>query len=56
MSLYIYPVKAWLLITLALLCFIGYFIRRWDTFPVLYGYFLTDLFWENLVRVIVIYT
>ena len=56
MSLYIYPIKVWLLVTLVVLCVIGYFIRKWDTFPVLYGYFLTDLFWENLMRVIVIYT
>lgn len=56
MSLYIYPVKMWFLISLIILSLLGYFIRRWDTFPVLYGYFLTDLFWENLIRVMVIYT
>lgn len=56
MSIYIYPVKIWLLITILTLSVIGYLIRRWDTFPVLYGFFLTDLFWDNLMRVWIIYT
>ena len=56
MSIYIYPVKIWLLITMLALSAIGYFIRKWDTFPVLYGFFLTDLFWDNLMRVWIIYT
>lgn len=56
MSLNIYPVKEWLLISLIGAAALGYLIRRWDTFPVLYGYFLTDLFWDNLTRVIIIYT
>ena len=55
MSLYIYPVKEWLIISLVVLSVVGYAIRNWDTFPVLYGYFLTDLFWDNLMRVMVIY-
>ena len=55
-SLNIYPVKEWLVICLIVTTFIGYLIRDWNTFPVLYGYFLTDLFWDNLMRVIVIYT
>ncbi len=56
MSIYIYPVKIWLLITILTLSVIGYFIRKWDTFPVLYGFFLTDLFWDNFMRVWIIYT
>lgn len=55
MTLYIYPVEEWFIITLCILSVLGYMIRKWDTFPVLYGYFLTDLFWDNLQRVIVIY-
>ena len=55
MSCYIYPTKEWYIITLCVLSALGYIIRKWDTFPVLYGYFLTDLFWDNLMRVIVIY-
>ena len=55
-SLNMYPVKEWLVICLIMTTFIGYLIRDWNTFPVLYGYFLTDLFWDNLMRVIVIYT
>ena len=55
MSIYIYPVREWLLITLIVLSIIGYYLKKVDTFPILYGYFLTDLFWDNLMRVMVIY-
>ena len=55
MSIYIYPVREWLLITLVVLSIVGYYLKRIDTFPVLYGFFLTDLFWDNLMRVMVIY-
>jgi len=55
MSIYIYPVREWLLITLIVLSTIGYYLKRVDTFPILYGFFLTDLFWDNLMRVIVIH-
>jgi len=55
MSIYIYPVREWLLISLVILSIVGYYLKRVDTFPILYGYFLTDLFWDNLMRVIVIY-
>lgn len=56
MSLNIYPVKEWLLICIIGTATIGYSIRNWDTFPVLYGYFLTDLFWDNFRRVLIIYS
>lgn len=55
MSIYIYPVKEWMIIALVVLSVLGYCLKSLDTFPVLYGYFLTDLFWDNLMRVIVIY-
>ena len=55
MSINIYPVHEWLIICLFVLGIIGYALRKFDTFPILYGYFLTDLFWDNLVRVMVIY-
>tara|TARA_B110000503_G_scaffold127538_1_gene197402 strand:- start:1992 stop:3251 length:1260 start_codon:yes stop_codon:yes gene_type:complete len=56
MSIYIYPIKEWMAISLLALSVIGYLLRKWDTFPVLYGFFLTDLFWNNLMRVIAIYS
>ena len=56
MSLNIYPIKEWLLICIIGTAALGYFIRNWDTFPILYGYFLTDLFWDNIRRVLVIYS
>jgi len=55
MSINIYPVQEWLIICLLVLGIIGYALRKFDTFPILYGYFLTDLFWDNLMRVMVIY-
>ena len=55
MSINIYPVQEWLIICLLVLGLIGYALRKFDTFPILYGYFLTDLFWDNLMRVMVIY-
>jgi|TARA_B110000977_G_scaffold86693_1_gene115472 putative tricarboxylic transport membrane protein len=56
MSIYIYPIKEWMVISLLILSAVGYLIRKWDTFPVLYGFFLTDLFWNNLMRVVAIYS
>lgn len=41
-----------LLITLPL----GLLIRRFDTSPIIYGFFLSDLFYENLVRTLIILT
>ena len=55
MSINIYPLQEWLIICLLVLGVIGYALRKFDTFPILYGYFLTDLFWDNLMRVMVIY-
>ena len=55
MNINIYPVQEWLIICLLVLGLIGYALRKFDTFPILYGYFLTDLFWDNLMRVMVIY-
>lgn len=55
MSINIYPVKEYMIICLLVLGLIGYALRKFDTFPILYGYFLTDLFWDNLMRVMVIY-
>ena len=55
MAVNIYPVKEWIIACLLILGLIGYTLRKFDTFPILYGYFLTDLFWDNLMRVMVIY-
>lgn len=55
MAVNIYPVKEWMIISLFILGLVGYTLRKSDTFPILYGYFLTDLFWDNLMRVMVIY-
>jgi len=52
----IYPTKEWMFMCIVGLTLVGYFIRKWDTIPVVYGYFLTDLFWDNLVRTIIIHS
>lgn len=39
-----------LLLTLPL----GLLVRRFDTSPIIYGFFLSDLFYENLVRTLII--
>ena len=56
MAIYIYPIKFWIIICLICTTVIGYLIRKWETFPILYGFFLTDLFYNNLIRVIATYT
>tara|TARA_B100001094_G_C18090069_1_gene749927 strand:- start:622 stop:1311 length:690 start_codon:yes stop_codon:yes gene_type:complete len=56
MSIYIYPIKFWIITCLIVTTGIGFLIRKWETFPILYGFFLTDLFYNNLLRVIAIYT
>ena len=55
-SLYVYPIKDWYIISLSIAMVTGYLIRRWDTSPVIYGFFLSDLFYENLVRTLIILT
>lgn len=56
MSIYIYPIKWWIILCLIGCSIIGYIIRKWETFPILYGFFLTDLFYGNILRVIAIYS
>ena len=56
MSVYIYPVKLYMITCIIILSFIGFLLRKQDTFPIIYGFFLTDLFWNNLIRVIAIHT
>jgi putative tricarboxylic transport membrane protein len=55
-SLYVYPIKVWFMICLSVSMILGYVMRRWDTTPIIYGYFLSDLFYENLVRTLAIIT
>ena len=46
-------VKAALLFALILMV-LGYALKRLDTSPIIYGFFLSDLFYESLTRTIVI--
>jgi putative tricarboxylic transport membrane protein len=50
-----YPIKEWMIMCIIGLTLVGYFIRKWDTIPIVYGYFLTDLFWDNLIRTMIIH-
>lgn len=53
-SAFMYPFVAWFIICVAILMTIGYTIRKFDTSPILYGFFLSDLFYDNIHRTIII--
>ena len=53
-SISIFAIHEWMIICIFVLSIIGFLIRRWDTSPIIYGYFLSDLFYENLIRTLII--
>ena len=53
-SILAFPIHLWMLVCILCLSVLGYALKRWDTIPIIYGYFLSDLFYENLIRTIVI--
>ena len=53
-SMSVFPFKVYFMICLLVLMILGSFIKRWDTTPIIYGFFLSDLFYENIVRTIII--
>ena len=53
-SISIFAIREWMIICIFVLSIIGFLIRRWDTSPIIYGYFLSDLFYENLIRTLII--
>ena len=53
-SITIFPIHLWMFVCILCLSVLGYTLKRWDTSPIIYGYFLSDLFYESLVRTIVI--
>ena len=53
-SITIFPIHVWMFVCILCLSVLGYTLRRWDTSPVIYGFFLSDLFYESLVRTLVI--
>lgn len=53
-SIWIFPIHIWMFTCILCLSVLGYTLKRWDTSPIIYGYFLSDLFYESLVRTIVI--
>ena len=53
-SIMIFPIHIWMFICILCLSVLGYTLRRWDTSPIIYGYFLSDLFYESLIRTLVI--
>lgn len=50
----IFPVHEWMMMCLPILMVLGYLLRRYDTSPIIYGYFLGDLFLQSLVRTLII--
>jgi putative tricarboxylic transport membrane protein len=53
-SIIIFPIHVWMFVCILLLSVLGYTLRGWDTSPIIYGFFLSDLFYESLIRAIVI--
>jgi len=44
----------WTLLSTITLLIVGFFIRRMDTVPIIYGFFLTHAFYDDFIRVIII--
>jgi len=55
-SILVFPIQIWMFICILCLSVIGYIIRHWNTSPVIYGFFLSDLFYESIIRTLVILT
>lgn len=53
-SIMLFPIHLWMIICLFLFTVLGYFLKNFDTSPIIYGFFLSDLFYENMIRTIVI--
>jgi len=53
-SILIFPIHVWMAICILCLSVLGYSLKRFDTSPIIYGYFLSDLFYESLIRTLVI--
>lgn len=53
-SILLFPVKLWIAICIICLSVLGYKLRHWDTSPVIFGFFLSDLFYESFIRTLVI--
>lgn len=54
LTIMMFPFKVYIIICLLILMVLGYTLRRWDTSPIIYGYFLGDLFYESLIRTFII--
>lgn len=53
-SILLFPIKLWIAICIICLSVLGYKLKQWDTSPVIYGFFLSDLFYESFIRTLVI--
>jgi len=53
-SVVIFPIHEWMVACILIAMVLGYFLRNYDTSPVIYGYFLSDLFYESFVRTVII--
>lgn len=53
-SIMIYPMKGYYLICVLMLSVLGFSLRRFDTVPILYGYFLGELFLSSFERSLII--
>ena len=53
-SILTFPIHSWMLICILCFSVLGYKLRHFDTSPAIFGFFLSDLFNESLIRTLVI--
>jgi TctA family transporter len=53
-SIIMFPIHIWMIVCILCLSVLGYTLKNWDTSPIIFGYFLSSLFYESLIRAIVI--
>lgn len=53
-NILIFPVKTWIITCLFVLMVLGYFLKSYDTSPIIYGYFLGELLYQSFIRSLVI--
>jgi putative tricarboxylic transport membrane protein len=53
-SIVTYPIMIWMFICIIVLSLLGSTLKSFDTSPVIYGFFLSSLFYDNIIRLLLI--
>lgn len=48
------PFPGWTLVSIIILSCFGFYLRKYDTVPIIYGFFLTHTFYESILRSVTI--